>query len=724
MNILRQFRNVWLCDFEFRAPDGERPQPVCMVAREWRSGRLIRLWRGELEALDGPPFDVGADSLFVAFYASAELGCFLALGWQMPARTLDLFAEFRNRTNGLPTPCGAGLLGALMYFGLDAMAGNEKDTMRELAQRAGPFDATEREALLDYCQADVDALARLLPVMLSKIDLPHALLRGRYMAAAARMEFVGVPLDVELLVSMRRHWRTIQGRLIERIDADYGVYVPTALRTIHADIIREAAAAGIDACDLSDAVDEICDHENAELSRQTGLAAKCAARGEIDRTEESAWRKVNDHAHGLPGAIEAIDTAQSFQAGTGAGGSVDNLRPSERRNGAEKRPRRRTDPKLIGEAVALVRDRGETPHRWRPMSFSADRFACWLAEAGIPWPRLASGALDLADDTFREMAKAYPVVAPLRELRHTLSSLRLFELAVGLDGRNRCLLSAFRARTGRNQPSNSRFIFGPSVWIRFLIRPEPGRALAYIDFEQQEFAIAAALSNDLAMMQAYDSTDPYLAFAKQAGAAPAEATKKTHVAVREQFKQCVLAVQYRMGQQSLAHRIGQSEAHARELLRLHRQTYSGYWKWSEAAVDQAMLNGDLWTAFGWRIQAGTDANPRSLANFPCQANGAEMLRLACCMLTEAGISVCAPVHDAVLIEGPAAGFDAVVAKAQAIMEEAGRIVLDGFTVRTEVKIVGPGQRFSDSRGRRMFETVMDIIRELEAEEAAGGRAND
>jgi hypothetical protein len=47
------------------------------------------------------------------------------------------------------------------------------------------------------------------------------------------------------------------------------------------------------------------------------------------------------------------------------------------------------------------------------------------------------------------------------------------------------------------------------------------------------------------MMDAYRSGDPYLAFAKQAGAAPPEATKATHKAVREQFKQCVLAVTHR-----------------------------------------------------------------------------------------------------------------------------------------------------------------------------------
>src|SRR4029077_14420901 len=102
-----------------------------------------------------------------------------------------------------------------------------------------------------------------------------------------------------------------------------------------------------------------------------------------------------------------------------------------------------------------------------PMAFSAERRAGYLARNGIPWPRLESSALALDDDTFREMARAHPVeVAPIRELRHALSQMRLNELTVGSDGRNRLLLSAFGSRTGRNQPSNSKFIFGPATWLR------------------------------------------------------------------------------------------------------------------------------------------------------------------------------------------------------------------------------------------------------------------
>jgi len=97
------------------------------------------------------------------------------------------------------------------------------------------------------------------------------------------------------------------------------------------------------------------------------------------------------------------------------------------------------------------------------------------------------------------------------------------------------------------------------------------------------------------MAVAYESGDPYLTFGKQAGAIPSDATKATHGAQRELFKQCVLAVQYGMEAGSLALRIGQPPIVARDLLAAHRETYQGFWRWSDAAVDQAMLTGSLHT---------------------------------------------------------------------------------------------------------------------------------
>lgn len=64
-------------------------------------------------------------------------------------------------------------------------------------------------------------------------------------------------------------------------------------------------------------------------------------------------------------------------------------------------------------------------------SFKVAKFAEYLRNREIPWPILLSGRLDLKDDTFREMARSHPEIAPLRELRIAMSQMQISKLAVG-----------------------------------------------------------------------------------------------------------------------------------------------------------------------------------------------------------------------------------------------------------------------------------------------------
>jgi DNA polymerase I len=558
-----------MVDFEFGSAPGGSQEPRCLVARELFSSETMRLWEDDMRRRTHAPYRMADDSLFVAFYASAEFRCHLALGWDLPVNVIDLYPEFRVLTNGCALSSGSGLLGALAYFGLDAMSMLEKDSMRELALRGGPYSDAERRALLDYCASDVDALWRLLTRLEDRLDIDRALIRGDYMKAVARMEQAGVPIDARYLATVRSKWSSIRMALIERIDSAYQVFE--------------------------------------------------------DET------------------------------------------------------------------------------------FKREKFEHFLTSTDIDWPRTETGQLKLDGGTFRSMARSYPAIAPLHELRMSLAQLRLSELEVGPDGRNRAMLSAFGARTGRNTPSTSRFVFGPATWIRGFIKPPPGMAIAYIDYSQQEFAIAGVLSGDQQMQEAYASGDPYLAFAKQAGAVPVEATKQSHEAIRDCFKACSLGVLFGMGAATLGQRIAQPMPYARDLLRVHRETYPRYWRWSDGAVDHAMLLGHLFTTFGWTITTGKEASPASLRNWPVQSTGAEVLRLACCLATEAGIAVCAPVHDALLIEAPIDAIDEHVARTQDLMTEAGRIVLGGFPLRTDSTVIRYPNRYADKRGTRMWAEVESLV---------------
>ena len=127
---------------------------------------------------------------------------------------------------------------------------------------------------------------------------------------------------------------------------------------------------------------------------------------------------------------------------------------------------------------------------------------------------------------------------------------------------------------------------------------------------------------------------------------------------------------------------------------------------------QGMMGIPLQTVFGWRTYGKEIPNPRSFRNFPTQANGAEMLRIAIIALVEAGITVCAPVHDAVLIEAPVDQIESIVSKAQRIMEKASQVILYGFTVRTDAKIIRYPHHYSDPRGEEMWAKITAVLNSL------------
>ena len=576
----RNFKRVWLMDFEFFQPPGERPTPLCYVARELVSGRTDKVW---IENAGGgqasPMAPIGPDELLVAYLASAEMSCLLAMGIDLPLNVLDLYTEFKNTVNGDKSVTRHGLFDALRYFGGDVGGRFDKETMRDLAKRGGPYSEAEKGDLLSYCEKDVDALETIFHKILPSVDTERALLRGRYMRAVSKIEFAGIPIDTCGLRILNENWTGIKGRLVETIGQKYGVFVDG---------------------------------------------------------------KFN---------------------------------------------------------IAL--------------------FSKLIEKKGVEWPLTPTSRPKTDRDTFREMARRYPEFGDLKELLTLLGQLKLVKLRIGTDGRNRYMTGVFRSKTGRNQPSNSQCIYGPARWIRHLIKPTEGKGLAYIDYEQQEFGIAAALSDDEAMKSAYLTGDAYMAFAIQAGAVPEGATKKTHPLERTQYKATALGVQYGMGAKSLSKRLGCPEADALDFLRRHRRTYRTFWAWIEDLQNRAYMGGFIRSVFGWRMRVDRTTSDRTLLNFPMQANGAEMLRLSAIFSTERGVRVAGMIHDALLIESPLAELASDIETVRNAMKEASKIVLGGFEIRTDAKKVEFPERYRSEGGGEMWNRIWEIVGELGAETPEG-----
>jgi len=564
MYVWNDFKEIWVVDFEFYGTNGNPPVPICYCAKEINSGQIIKRW---IENDKSPLYSIKNDALFVAFFASAEIGCHISLQWQRPPNISDLYAEFRNITNGQYLQAGRGLLGACIYYNVKNGDASLKETMRDRILQGPPYSESDREKILDYCLKDVQLTSELFLKMKSRIDLQRSLLRGRYMWASAMMENFGVPIDVESLDILKSNWDNIKIKLIEKVDANYHVYEGT--------------------------------------------------------------------------------------------------------------------------------------------TFKLDKFSEFLSKNNIPWEFTPSGHPKTDDNFMKDQSKTFQILKPLQELRYTLGQLKLNDLQIGSDGRNRALLSPFGTITSRNTPSSSKFIFGNAVWLRNLIKPSVGNAISYVDYEQQEIGIAAALSGDENLITAYKSGDPYMNFAIQAGVVPANATKNTHPDIRERFKTCMLGINYGMHYTTFSKRTNIPLIKARELYKMHYIVFSKYWDWIHEFMDRGQLTGLVSTKFGWDLNTKCSKSG-TLQNFPMQGNGADILRVAICLCLENNVRVIAPVHDAILIESTIDDIDRDVVKTSKLMSRAAECVVN-FPLRVEAKTIKYPDHYSDRRGDVMWKSIWEVV---------------
>lgn len=572
------FQNAVVIDYEFRADPGERPHVWCLCALDVRSRTVRRWWRDELLAMSSAPFDTSADTVICSYAMSAEMSCFLQLGWKPPEYLLDLYAEYRWLTNGreLRFPDRSALkkhknsmLAAAFILGVPAMEGAEKARMRELAMTRWEFTDQERVDMMDYCAEDTRITEGIFWRLVEYIDWPRALLRGRYGFAVAAMEHCGIPIDAGRWSHFLAQWPDISLQLIAEVDAGYGVY--------------------------------------------------------------------------------------------------------------------------------------------REGHFSDQLFHDYLVRNGIDWPMTPTGRPMRDKETMRDMARLHPQLNSLKELLATFGQGRLLRLAIGRDGYNRTGLIPFCAVTGRNQPSSAAFVFGPATWLRSFILAKEGEAVAYLDWSAEEIALAAALSGDQALIDDYRTGDPYMAFAVRAGLAPPGATKQTHEALRDRCKVLFLSLNYGRTARGLASALGVSIFDAEALMYRHEQAYPALYRWLRGVVDGASLTRWQHSVFGWRRYITSPLNARSVRNWPCQSAGAELMQLTAMALIDAGVQVCAPVHDAYLIKAPLHAIGDKVKIATGLMETISEVVTGGLRIRADAKTYPYPKRFSDRRGEAMWNRVMGLL---------------
>jgi hypothetical protein len=239
------FSQIVVADFEYEVAAGGLPNPLCMIAvvldGNLRHVRTIRMWRGEFGR--EPPFDIGSDTLFVAYSAWAEMTCFLVLGWRFPVRIYDLHTAFLARTNLLLPYDYDGtkrqkqrkrLSDAAHFYGIEGWQGVDKEDIAKAIGDGVWREKYSQQDVIDYCTEDAFKEAQLLRRQLLDPrcpDVDHVCYWSDYSAKCiARIQARGMPIDMALWNLVQENKAAVVAELLRQFDPSYGseepIYTP------------------------------------------------------------------------------------------------------------------------------------------------------------------------------------------------------------------------------------------------------------------------------------------------------------------------------------------------------------------------------------------------------------------------------------------------------------------------------------------------------------------
>ena len=316
------------------------------------------------------------------------------------------------------------------------------------------------------------------------------------------------------------------------------------------------------------------------------------------------------------------------------------------------------------------------PFKWdkKSLRYTMDTKALsnWIVSKNFKgWDKTETGRLSLALESFEKhfpFRHDFPrnnLGAQILRYLKIQQSLRNFNIKggsqdrnffdyLGSDGMVRPYLGQYVAQSSRFQPASTGYLFLKPAFLRSLCSPPKDYLMGSIDYSSQEFLLAALLSGDRRMLEAYIEGDVYLYFAKQSGMVPKWATKETHKKERDLAKSTVLGISYSMTCIGLSRKLSSdvghyvSEEEAQVYIDNFNEVFSTFYNWKKSQIDTYRAKGYVRLADGFFMWKD-NPNDRSLTNMPIQGLGAAILRKAIQLSQNSNVTVVAPLHDSLYI---------------------------------------------------------------------------
>lgn len=273
------------------------------------------------------------------------------------------------------------------------------------------------------------------------------------------------------------------------------------------------------------------------------------------------------------------------------------------------------------------------------------------------------------------------------------TTLHNLKQKTGKDGMTRILQGGFGALSSRNACRANDYVYLWPKFTRAIVR-HPHKTMVSLDYKSQEFLVAAVLSNDENMLNAYgkkhENKDVYLEFAKASGLVPPEGTREEYGYERDLCKQFVLGIQFGMGLEKLQGSLTAALAEevpmgkVKFLKDTHRKTYKNYWAMVDSVKRRYGRETSPWKdrtgcrppqlTDGWVL--GPNERVTTAQNFKVQGNAARIMRDVVYGFTKAELPICALLHDGFYFWCEPENADKVESEARDIMQKAFKEALE------------------------------------------------